>query len=181
MESSGRFQPPPLLTPSSRAKQNSSTRTKPFSSPSFFFLQGWGLEFLPRRPHKATPPRSAFPPTEAVGKVSAIALGKGWGQELRRTLASERQWEGDQTVPLGSQTKCSFPKLWSGGLYLQRGLAGGVPDGKNGLLNHHHTPGRQLRLERLGDQAMMKDVFLPDTFQEQHSWLLLALCHLRGK
>lgn len=87
----------------------------------------------------------------------------------------------DQTIPLGTRIKCSFPKLWSGGLYRQRGLAGGVPDGKNGLLNPHPNPGGQLRLEWLGDQARMKDVLLPDTFQEQHSWLLLAPCHLQGK
>lgn len=27
----------------------------------------------------------------------------------------------------------------------------------------------------------MKDVLLPDTFQEKHSWPLLAPCHLQGK
>lgn len=68
----------------------------------FFLLQGWGFEFLPRRPHGTTPPRSAFPATKAVGKVSAVVLGKGSRTGCERGTSLRRAMEGDQTVPLGA-------------------------------------------------------------------------------
>lgn len=75
------------------------------------------MEFLPRRSHGATPPRSAFPTTKAVGKVSAVVLGKGSRAVHKRGTSFRRALEGDQTAPLDSlnQTVPS-PKLWSGAL-----------------------------------------------------------------
>lgn len=59
-------------------------------------------------------PEWVFPPLRLYGRhLPAVVLGKRWGQEGRGPLASERQWEGDHTVPRGTQTKCSFTKLWS--------------------------------------------------------------------
>lgn len=79
----------------------------PSSLHHFFFfllllLQGWGLEFLPRRSHGATPPRSAFPTTKAVEKVSAVVLGKGSRTGHKRGTSCRRALEGDQIAPLGA-------------------------------------------------------------------------------
>lgn len=65
-------------------------RTSFLPTHSFSSYGGGAWSSSPRRPHGATPPRSAFP-TKAAGKVSAVILGKGGerGTSLRRAVGRE--------------------------------------------------------------------------------------------